>query len=295
MRGVQCKQASQVKILRRPNRLAGTANQASDSSSGNVEAKSRIGATGTISTSHEDHEHERWRTNKNRTPNKIGNDVFGEKLLTESADKAVGDVIEVDVRNNHHIVCVGGGENGGSSEDSPSICPAAATAATSATGNAIVQSHQNYHQLNQNTLNDSPSRQQHRLHSHQPKALSSDTNNSGAGSKNLMKTYQERADEYAKARLRILGSAFPENDTSLTKSDEVVRILNLDRNNASNSLKNGPTTVDNYDEQSYDNLSKLSSDDNNRQSLTEASESAVVISNNISDSGNFTSSRTRRL
>lgn len=55
--------------------------------------------------------------------------------------------------------------------------------------------------------------------------------------KKLMKTYQERADEYAKARLRILGSAFPENDDSLSTNDDINRILNLDHNAPSN----GPT------------------------------------------------------
>lgn len=41
--------------------------------------------------------------------------------------------------------------------------------------------------------------------------------------KKPLKTYQERADEYAKARLRILGSAFPENeDLSSTNDADVI-------------------------------------------------------------------------
>lgn len=49
------------------------------------------------------------------------------------------------------------------------------------------------------------------------------TGSSGINSngKNPIKTYQERADEYAKARLRILGSAFPESDQSLVNGSDI--------------------------------------------------------------------------
>lgn len=60
--------------------------------------------------------------------------------------------------------------------------------------------------------------------------------------KKPLKTYQERADEYARARLRILGSAFPEeiNDslTSIINNDNVDRILNLNLNADSNCNSN---------------------------------------------------------
>lgn len=58
------------------------------------------------------------------------------------------------------------------------------------------------------------------------------TNSSRMGAsttnKKPLKTYQERADEYAKARLRILGSAFPENEAlSAPNNDDVDRIFNF--------------------------------------------------------------------
>lgn len=72
-------------------------------------------------------------------------------------------------------------------------------------------------------------------------------------SKHLMKTYQERADQYARARLRILGSAFPEDEhdglLNLTNSDEVNRILNVNSN-----FNDNTTTIDN---------NKISSSSNN--------------------------------
>lgn len=43
----------------------------------------------------------------------------------------------------------------------------------------------------------------------------------GKSRRNVLRTYQERVDEYAKARLRILGSAFPDNDDPLTDGDDV--------------------------------------------------------------------------
>lgn len=60
--------------------------------------------------------------------------------------------------------------------------------------------------------------------------MTATTNAVGSGgvstnNKKPLKTYQERADEYAKARLRILGSAFPENeDLSAPNDDDVNRI-----------------------------------------------------------------------
>lgn len=52
---------------------------------------------------------------------------------------------------------------------------------------------------------------------------------------NSKKTYQERADEYAKARLRILGSAFPDTYDS---DDEVLAdgTANLDNESSASSL-----------------------------------------------------------
>lgn len=47
-----------------------------------------------------------------------------------------------------------------------------------------------------------------------PSATSSKNIITNGGSVDPRKTYQERADEYAKARLRILGSAFPEANDS---------------------------------------------------------------------------------
>lgn len=73
---------------------------------------------------------------------------------------------------------------------------------------------------------------------------------SNNSNKKPMKTYQERADEYAKARLRILGSAFPENDddASLANSDNVNRILNLDpsysfTSSSASTTQNGPNPL----------------------------------------------------
>lgn len=189
-----------MKILRRPtSKLSGTANSASDNAGHTFDANSIIGATSTTSTRHEDdHEHELSEGNKNRTSNTNGQDVFGERLLTEPV---VGGS-----RNDH---------DGGGINNSLSACATAITTTTT-TANAIAQSHPNYHH-NQNTLKiHSPSQQpQHRQHQ---QASSSDTNINHGG-KNLMKTYQERADEYAKARLRILGSPFPENDTLTKRND----------------------------------------------------------------------------
>lgn len=47
----------------------------------------------------------------------------------------------------------------------------------------------------------------------------SNKHEAASNNKKLLKTYQERADEYAKARLRILGSAFPENDESISTTN----------------------------------------------------------------------------
>ena len=69
--------------------------------------------------------------------------------------------------------------------------------------------------------------QQH-FQSHHNKQLHSNNRSQSVGSggsnsngKNSIKTYRERADEYAKARLRILGSAFPESDRSLVNSSDI--------------------------------------------------------------------------
>lgn len=43
----------------------------------------------------------------------------------------------------------------------------------------------------------------------------------GKNRRNVLRTYQERVNEYAKARLRILGSAFPDNDDPPTDIDDV--------------------------------------------------------------------------
>lgn len=93
-------------------------------------------------------------------------------------------------------------------------------------------------------INKNPSQDSNYQNCHQNKLNSTpiwNINNHEAASNNkkLLKTYQERADEYAKARLRILGSAFPESDESkLTTNTTVVydgsdmmvvdRTMNLD-------------------------------------------------------------------
>lgn len=54
-----------------------------------------------------------------------------------------------------------------------------------------------------------------------------------SNNKKLLKTYQERADEYAKARLRILGSAFPEDEEAAILSNtcgDANKMMNLDNN-----------------------------------------------------------------
>lgn len=63
-----------------------------------------------------------------------------------------------------------------------------------------------------------------------------------SNNKKLLKTYQERADEYAKARLRILGSAFPENEEAAILSNtcgDANKMMNLDN-------RSTPTSTSSY-------------------------------------------------
>lgn len=99
------------------------------------------------------------------------------------------------------------------------------------------QPQQHIMHIKRNPSSGSINQQQQLQNCHHQQQISSSSriNNDGASNKKLLKTYQERADEYAKARLRILGSAFPENDDTLRNADDINRILNLDVQSASSS------------------------------------------------------------
>jgi len=112
-------------------------------------------------------------------------------------------------------------------------------AALAATTSTPQSQHDRYTKQGQNVSTSSISP----VHPHWQQTSPIDGVKNSNSNKKSMKTYQERADEYAKARLRILGSAFPDDEDTQTDDCNVKRILNLDSKDSPNNPANKSVTA----------------------------------------------------
>jgi len=67
-----------------------------------------------------------------------------------------------------------------------------------------------------------------------------------SSSQQPIKTFQQREQEYAQARLRILGSAHPEEETTTTPTSNTNNSANNSNNNSLNIANQSNNTNSNY-------------------------------------------------
>lgn len=223
---VHRKPPAQVKILRRPKPVA-------------LEQQSQQQQTITNNPTVCDHEDEYSNQKSNNNDS-----LFEERLLTEPADynKLVASSITSDKNASQTGSfdatdnCIRGAQTSLQTSimmnkpTSSTFCPSTFPCRCQCSSYSKQQQHICQSNISQNSHSQKSHQKPHPDQTQTANfAHSNKGDNSASGiTKKLMKTYQERADEYAKARLRILGSAFPENEDTSDIADGVDRLLNLD-------------------------------------------------------------------
>lgn len=252
---VQCKPPAQVKILRRPKPVAMEQQQTATITTDNPNEVKKP------TTSNED-------KNTSHKEKKCNNDsVFEERILTEPVEcnkqsTTSGEACSIVGRMSTN--CIRGTQP---PLQTSSVSVDLATCSTS-TSKCHFSSHPQQQQQHQQPSSQHTSldlrfhnsyqkQHHHKQHPSTPPTNSTNINkndNTASGiNKKLMKTYQERADEYAKARLRILGSAFPEDDDTLALSYGVDRILNLESQTCTTTVGESSSKASNSGDNNSDN------------------------------------------